>query len=71
MYSAAFRLRSGYFDAGWTNYQAGFWFQSTYSGSGWFNGGGGGYTSGNRPYENKVINLQSNAFIVADSSRYD
>lgn len=71
MYRAAFRLRSGYFDAGWTNYQAGFWFQSTYSGSGWFNGGGGGYTSGNRPYDNKTINLQSNAYIIADSSRYD
>ena len=42
-----------------------------YTNGGWFNGGGGGYTQGNRPYDNKTINLQSNAYIIADSSRYD
>ena len=71
MYRAAFRLRSGNFDAGWTSYEAGYWFNSRYDSGGWFNGGGGGYTQGNRPYDNKTINLQSNAYIIADSSRYD
>jgi len=71
MYRQAFRIRSGYFDSGWTNYQAGFWFNSRFDSGGWFNGGGGGYTSGNRPYDNKTINLQNSAYIIADSSRYD
>ena len=71
MYRAAFRLRSGNFDSGWTSYEAGYWFNSRYDSGGWFNGGGGGYTEGNRPYDNKTINLQSNAYIIADSSRYD
>jgi hypothetical protein len=71
MYRAAFRLRSGNFDAGWTNYQAGYWYQEHYDSGGWFGSGSGGYTSGNRPYSDKTINLQNNAFIIADSSRYD
>ena len=71
MYRAAFRLRSGNFDAGWNCYEAGYWFNSRYDSGGWFNGGGGGYTEGNVPYANKTINLQSNAYIIADSSRYN
>ncbi len=71
MYRQAFRLRSGNFDAGWTNYQAGYWYQEHYDSGGWFGSGSGGYTSGNRPYSDKTINLQNNAFIIADSSRYD
>ena len=71
MYRSAFRIRSGNFDAGWTNYQAGFWYDEHYDSGGWFGGGSGGYSSGNRPYANKTINLQSNAYIIADSSRYD
>ena len=71
MYRSAFRLRSGNFDAGWTNYAAGFAFSSNYESGGWFGGGGGSYSSGTMPYTAKTINLQSNAFIIADSSRYD
>jgi hypothetical protein len=71
MYRAAFRLRSGNFDAGWTNYQAGFWYDEHYESGGWFGSGSGGYSYGNAPYSNKTINLQSNAYILADSSRYD
>jgi len=71
MYRQAFRLRTGYFDSGWNVYLAGYWYQEQWDSGGWFNGGSGGYTSGNRPYDNKTINLQNNAYIIADSSRYD
>ncbi len=71
MYRSAFRFRSGYFDAGWTNYAAGFAFSSNFESGGWFGGGGGSYSSGTMPYTAKTINLQSNAYILADSSRYD
>ena len=71
MYRSAFRFRSGNFDAGWTNYAAGFAFSSNFESGGWFGGGGGSYSTGTMPYTAKTINLQSNAFIIADSSRYD
>ena len=71
MYRQAFRLRSGNFDSGWTGYASGFAFSSSYESGGWFGGGGGSYSSGTMPYAAKTINLQSNAFILADSSRYD
>ena len=71
MYRQAFRLRSGNFDSGWTGYAAGYAFSSSYESGGWFGGGGGSYSSGTMPYTAKTINLQSNAYILADSSRYD
>jgi len=71
MYRSAFRLRSNYFDAGWTGYAAGYSFSSSYESGGWFGGGGGSYSTGTMPYTAKTINLQSNAYILADSSRYD
>jgi hypothetical protein len=71
MYRSAFRLRSDYFDAGWTGYAAGYSFSSSFESGGWFGGGGGSYSSGSMPYTAKTINLQSNAYILADSSRYD
>jgi hypothetical protein len=71
MYRQAFRLRSGYFDSGWTNYAAGYSFSSVAEDGGWFGGGGGSWASGSMPYTAKTINLQSNAYIIADSSRYD
>jgi hypothetical protein len=71
MYRQAFRLRSGNFDSGWTNYAAGYAFSSSYESGGWFGGGGGSYSTGTMPYTAKTINLQSNAYILADSSRYD
>lgn len=71
MYRQAFRLRSGYFDSGWTNYAAGYSFSSVAEDGGWFGGGGGSWSSGSMPYTAKTINLQSNAYIIADSSRYD
>jgi hypothetical protein len=71
MYRSAFRLRSGNFDAGWTGYAAGYSFSSAAESGGWFGGGGGSWSSGSMPYTAKTINLQSNAFIIADSSRYN
>ena len=71
MYRQAFRLRSGNFDSGWTGYAAGYAFSSAYESGGWFGGGGGSYSTGTMPYTAKTINLQSNAYILADSSRYD
>tara|TARA_R110002167_G_C12657700_1_gene649648 strand:+ start:285 stop:1232 length:948 start_codon:yes stop_codon:yes gene_type:complete len=71
MYRGAYRLRSGNFDAGWTGYAGGYSFSSSAESGGWFGGGGGSWSSGTMPYTAKTINLQSNAYIVADSSRYD
>ena len=71
MYRQAFRLRSSNFDSGWTGYAAGYSFSSNWESGGWFGGGGGSYSSGSMPYTAKTINLQSNAYIIADSSRYD
>ena len=70
MYRNTFRLRSGYIDAGWTNYAAGYSFSSSYESGGWFGGGGGSYSSGSMPYTAKTINLTSNAYIIADATRY-
>jgi uncharacterized membrane protein YgcG len=71
MYRQAFRLRTGKFDSGWTGYASGYSFSSSYESGGWFGGGGGSYSTGSMPYTAKTINLQSNAYIIADSSRYD
>jgi hypothetical protein len=71
MYRGAFRLRANIFDSGWNVYSAGYSFSSQFESGGWGGGGGGGYSSGTVPYPPKTINLQSNAYIIADSSRYD
>jgi|TARA_R110000851_G_scaffold42383_1_gene105351 hypothetical protein len=71
MYRSAFRLRTNKFDAGWSVYSAGYSFSSSFESGGWFGGGGGSYSTGSMPYTAKTINLQSNAYIIADSSRYD
>jgi hypothetical protein len=71
MYRSAFRLRTNKFDAGWSVYAAGYSFSSSFESGGWFGGGGGSYSTGSMPYTAKTINLQSNAYIIADSSRYD
>ena len=49
----------------------GYSFSSVAEDGGWFGGGGGSWSSGSMPYTAKTINLQSNAYILADSSRYD
>jgi hypothetical protein len=71
MYRSAFRLRTNYFDAGWAVYAAGYSFSSVFESGGWLGGGGGSYSSGTMPYDPKTINLQTNAYIIADSSRYN
>jgi hypothetical protein len=71
MYRSAFRLRNNYIDAGWTGYAAGYSFSSSFEDGGWFGGGGGSYSTGTMPYDPKTINLQTNAYIIADSSRYN
>ena len=70
-YRNTFRIRNGNFDAGWTNLLAGFAFSSNHEGGGWFGGGSGGTTTGTRPYNPKTINLTSNAFLIADATRYN
>jgi hypothetical protein len=70
MYRNAFRIRSGYFDAGWATYSSGYSFSSTFESGGWFGGGGGGYSTGSMPYTAKTINYTSNAYMIADSTRY-
>jgi len=70
-YRNTFRIRNGNFDAGWTNLIAGFAFSSNHEGGGWFGGGGGGTSTGVRPYNPKTINLTSNAFLIADATRYN
>ena len=70
MYRNTFRIRNGYFDAGWTNYVAGYSFSSNHESGGWFGGGGGSYSTGSMPYTAKTINLTSNAFMIADATRY-
>ena len=71
LYRGAFRLRSGYFDAGWNVYIAGYSFTSWWTEGGLFGGGGGNVSEGTRPYTPKNINMGSNSYIIADSSRYD
>jgi hypothetical protein len=70
-YRNTFRIRNGYFDAGWTNLLAGYAFSSNHEGGGWFGGGSGGTSTGSRPYDPKTINLTSNAFLIADATRYN
>lgn len=71
MYRNSFRIRSGNFDAGWTNFAAGYAFSSSFESGGWFGGGGGSYSSGTMPYTAKTINLFSNAYLIADATRYE
>jgi hypothetical protein len=70
-YRNTFRIRNGNFDAGWTNLSAGYAFSSNHEGGGWFGGGGGSFSTGSRPYDPKTINLTSNAFLIADATRYN
>ena len=70
MYRGGFRIRSGYFDAGWIGYSSGYSFSSTFESGGWFGGGGGGFSTGSMPYTAKTINYTSNAYMIADSTRY-
>ena len=70
MYRSTFRLRTNYFDAGWTNFAAGYSFSSNHESGGWFGGGGGSFSTGTMPYTAKTINLTGNAYIIADATRY-
>ena len=71
MYRQTFRIRSGYFDFGWTNFAIGYSFSSTYESGGWFGGGGGSYSSGTMPFNPQTINNVSNTYLIADATRYD
>jgi hypothetical protein len=71
MYRQTFRLRSGAFDFGWTNYAIGYSFSSNYESGGWFGGGGGSYSSGTMPFTPQTINNFSSTYLIADATRYD
>jgi hypothetical protein len=69
MYRNAFRLRSGYLDSGWGTYDAGYSYNATWEDHGWA-GSGGIVNTGTLPYTPKTINLQDNAYLIADVTRY-
>jgi hypothetical protein len=69
MYRNSFRLRSGYIDSGWGTYDAGYSYSSSWEDAGW-GGSGGNINTGTLPYTPKTINLQDNAYLIADVTRY-
>lgn len=71
MYQQGYRLNYGSLDAGWCVFAAGYYFWSYAEDGGWFGGSGGTAVEGNAPYNDKTINLESNAVIVADSAFYN
>jgi hypothetical protein len=76
MYRNLFRLSpsantgKAILQSGWGPYAAGYAFSSRYEDGGWFGGGGGSYSTGSAPYEQKTINLTPNVFITASSTGY-
>jgi hypothetical protein len=56
--------------AAWSIIRAGYYFSQYAEDGGWFGGGGVSYTSGDRPYTEKTINLQENPIIMIDASNY-
>jgi hypothetical protein len=57
--------------AGWSVMRAGYMFSQVAEGGGWFGGDGKSYSSGDRPYTQKTINLQSTPVILINASHYD
>ena len=72
MYHSSYRLQPGAIHAGWCVYAASYWFTSTWESGNWYDGGGsgGGVQAGDRPFNDKTINLSNNVIIVADASVY-
>lgn len=72
MYHQAYRLQSGVLQSGWCVYAAGYWFSSTWESGSWYDGGGsgGGLQNGDRPYNDKTINLTENVAIVVNADYY-
>lgn len=73
MYHQAYRISTNALHAGWCTYAAGYYFTSTWEGTGFFefSGGGGAVTAGDRPFNDKTINLSTNTAIVANATVYD
>lgn len=72
MYQSAYRLQPNVIQAGWAVYAASYWFTSTWESGGWYNGGGGSGSvqAGDRPFNDKTINLTNNVIIIADATSY-
>lgn len=71
MYHQGYKLLPNEVRAGWCVYAAGYYFYSRYSGGGWFGGGGGSAEEGNAPYNDKTINRDYGAIIIANAAHYD
>jgi len=60
-----------FFDSGWGPVASGFSYEERFESGGWFGGGGGSYSTGSAPYEQKTLNLRNTMFLLADSTRYE
>ena len=70
MYHQGYKLLPNEVRAGWCVYTAGYYFYSAYEDGGWFGGGSGSAEEGDAPYNNKTINRDYGAIIIANASDY-
>ena len=70
MYHQGYKLLPNEVRAGWCVYSAGYYFYSRHEDGGWFGGGGGSAETGNAPYNNKTINRDYGAIIIANANDY-
>ncbi len=71
MYREAFRINSNTFDKGWNTWLSGLLYSEEAKTSTWRGSGATNTTVGEAPYVDKTINLQDNAYLLADASKYE